>query len=421
MKLSVYPVLLAFIIRFAYLFFFKNFKPELWELNTMAHNILSGKGMIYQLWHIDYYAYYPPVLPYLHAFIYWISAGSMAMLGLSILFLSAVSAYLVYNIAQALFSSNKIAFIAGLLYAVHPGLIVYSSKASGDNFFIFCFLLLACLLIRLDLNKKKHVLLYGLTLAIAFLSRSVFIIFVPLFILYHVLKYSNVKKTMSSFSMLFVFFMIFILPWGVRNQIILKKPVFTVTTSAQNLWLGNNPNSTGTLFDHHGIAIIDKIPQELKNKLKNNNEIDHWRAFQESSKAYIMKYPLRFVGRTLKKFIYFWSKTPTAGLLYPKTWLHLYLIFYGIILIFAFFQVVKMCLGYRSCDRNILIMIGCIFLLHSGIHSIYYVETRHRFAIEAFILILAAPGIQSIISKIKITWLQPVNGLRMIKNIFTGF
>jgi len=396
-------LILAVFIRFLCLYYLKDMVPEPFELNQIAHNILEGKGMVFSFLNTTYYAYYPPLLPLFFAAIEWLTPHYLFTMGLIQIVVSAVCTYLVYRITYQIFSSLKISNLAALLFALHPGFIIYTAKASGDIFFIFLYLGLTFLMLRLDFTKTLHIVLFGMTISIAFLTRSVFIIFLPLFMITLTFQFRNSLLFLRSCALMVGIFCLTIAPWGIRNYFIFKKPLLTVTTASINLWQGNNPISTGTLYTTQGIPNMEYAKKYVDPKIFEQDELRQSFLFRQAAINYIFEKPGLFILRTLKKILYFWTVTPTAGLHYPKIWLNVYLIYYGIIILFFLFQLKR--IYYLQIPANLknVFLVLLLLLAHSALHTIYYVETRHRWAIEAFILMIAAPGIASVLSRLKCT------------------
>lgn len=84
---------------------------------------------------------------------------------------------------------------------------------------------------------------------------------------------------------------VLIAPWTLRNYVLFQRVVPISTNGGSNLWMGNNPTTTG-LYQ----------PPPVWPEL-NEAELDAERG--RIARAYIMKAPEKFIGRTIVKFVRF--------------------------------------------------------------------------------------------------------------------
>ena len=91
-----------------------------------------------------------------------------------------------------------------------------------------------------------------------------------------------------------------------------------------------------------------------------------------------------------KKFLYFWWFSPQTGMLYPGLWTQVYKLYYIFVLtlfILGIFYAIKKA---SRIDRAAIASILIFMLLISAGNSLYYVESRHRWAVEPLMLIFSA-------------------------------
>jgi len=164
-------------------------------------------------------AFRTPVFP---IFVYLIYAGFGELFFVFLqAIIDSVSSCLIFLIAWQLFHRKTPAFMAGLFYAVFPPGILLSTYLLSETLSGFLFLLFVCYFI-LALNSKSYTLIAisGALLAIATLSRPVFIYFYIIssgFILFYRAtkqdkKWIDRKNLKKVFLFLFIFFL-FLIPW----------------------------------------------------------------------------------------------------------------------------------------------------------------------------------------------------------------
>ena len=187
-------------------------------------------------------------------------------------------------------------------------------------------------------------------------------------------------------------------PWIYRGYRIYNRFIFITTTSSEYLWRGNNPYASGGSLDKNGKTMLDLVPEDFRRKVMSLNEIEQYAFFKDEAIKYIKAHPLLFLKNTIKKFYYFWWFAPQTGFLYPHHWLLIYKIFYsclGLSFIYGMYFVIK--------DRIHIpdvVLILSILLMVSILHSVCYVDARHRWAFESLILIFSAYGIDNIFNTI---------------------
>ncbi len=158
------------------------------------------------------------------------------------------------------------------------------------------------------------------------------------------------------------------------------------------LW--NPHNFSGSALDKKGRDIYDLAPEDFKKKVESLDELGQNRLFGKEAFAYVRRHPTGFLARTLKKFYYFWWFSPQAGILYPKLWLGIYKIFYVLALICGILGIIR---AFKQDNRRraqgSAALAALLVISVSLFQSLFYVEVRHRWAIEPVFLIFAAGGL----------------------------
>src|ERR1051325_6563847 len=133
--------------------------PELFEYDGMAMSLLAGDGLAYNHLRVIYHSFAPPLYPWLSAASYWIF-GSLIPLMFFQVIASGTIASVSLAIAGRLSPGGIAPLAAGLLVAVHPGLIICSiSKAhplTCDALF-FCLAVLQAFRLRERTTMRRAV------------------------------------------------------------------------------------------------------------------------------------------------------------------------------------------------------------------------------------------------------------------------
>jgi hypothetical protein len=234
------------------------------------------------------------------------------------------------------------------------------------------------------------------------LTRPTFLFFLPVYGIYlWAFSGPGRKRAIRMTLMASLCAFLVILPWTVRNYHIHKKFIFITTNSAELFWRGNNPNATGTGLTEDMKTMPELAPKEFLDTLYSLNETGQYDFFYREAFKYIRSDPAHFIRMVLKKMYYFWWFSPQAGLLYPKLWALIYKLYYGFLLIF-FWLGTSNAMATCSYEQKVIILSIVVFLiLVAALHSLYYVEMRHRWAIEPLMLIFSAKGVMVLFGRIR--------------------
>lgn len=388
----LYIFLFALAIRVAFVILFP---LQLWEYETIANNILAGQGFIFpHFGGVIYRSYCEPLYPFVCAAVYFLTHHSIFALGLVQAVFSSAIAVSVYFLARSLYG-QKIALLAGTLTALHPGLIIYTTRQHPLTFDALLISLTLLAIVKIYNKLNWHSLIIGgLVSGLCILTRPTILVFLPLALIYILIS----KKKSWGKSIIYgvVFFAVtgsVFLSWTLRNYFVHGTFMLTRSNGPYVFWLGNNPNFSGSAMDKDGQSLFKSAPKDFQKKIEGLDEIGQNNEFLKAASAHIKKYPFGFIERTVKKFYYFWWFNPQAGMLYPKSWLYLYKLFYIFVLSGALVGIfIAFREGLFKYKGEAVLMIF-VLLSISLLQSLFYIETRHRWAVEPILLIFAARGI----------------------------
>lgn len=398
--------LLAFLIRLIVVVFaVKNGSIQSWEYESIANNILDDLGYRVEHLGITHYVFGPPLYPLLTALIYAVTNHSQLALVLLQVFLSAIACTVIFTIGREMFNYT-VGIIASFLVIFHPGILVYVTKLHSLNIDVLLLALVVLITLKAKNNMKMvYFVLLGSVFGLCMLSRSTIFLFVLSAITFLLCTVKDKKKTLYYSSLTVIIAMLIIFPWLVRNYSLLNSFVF-IQKTGEVFWRGNNQNATGTTYTLDKEPIINSAPKEFRERLYHSTEIEQDRLFWRESIKFIKSSPLKFVMLTVRKFYYFWWFSPHFGIEYPKHYLLIYRGLYAAGFLFAIFGVISAFNSRNMRLRGDACLLILFFLSISLLQSLFYIEGRHRWAIEPLILIFSAHGISSLWYRVKgVSWI----------------
>jgi len=373
--------------------------PELFEYDWMARTLIDGQGLVFPHLDVPYHSFAPPLYPWLSAASYWLSGSLIVLMMLQVLAGSAL-AVVVAQIAGR-FSTGTIApLAAGLLIAFHPGLIIYNvAKAHPLTFDALFFTLAVLQAFRLrERTTVRRAIEFGALIGVGVLCRTTLIIFLPLVAtwLLWVLRKDSLKSALRAIAIAGLCATAIVIPWTIRTSLLHRQFVFMLTTGPENFWRGNNPNATGGAYFTAGQLELEKLsPAEFSDLRHQRDEIAQANWFSVRSHEFIREHPREFIRLTLVKFLHFWWVAPQTGVLYPQSWFLAYLMYYVLVLLLA---MIGACSIWRmgKLARPQLLLIAAFLLALSLLQSFYYVEGRHRWAVEPILIAISGVGVAAL-------------------------
>jgi 4-amino-4-deoxy-L-arabinose transferase-like glycosyltransferase len=386
--------------------------PDLNEYDSLARALVSGHGFVYYHIGIPYYSYAPPMDAWIGAASYWLTGSLVLKMALQIAMGTAL-AVTTAILAARVFGGWLAPLAAGLLVAVHPGLVIYnvskSHPLSADALFFTLALLATVRLYERPITRRALAL--GAIVGIGAFSRATIVVFLPIAALWLLASKGGpegppLRSAWPSWSVAVrngvvagLVAAAIIAPWTIRNTLLHHRFVFMLTTDGDDFWRGNNPKATGHSYVGPGEIVLNSLPPEEMRDLESQpNELAQADWFWRHARAFIRQHPDQFVRLTLLKFYSFWWFAPQTGVLYPGSWRALYMAYYsGVVLLAA--------LGAWSVRRRgppatqIAVVIAAFLLGLSALQSLYYVEGRHRWAVEPMLIVLSGGGAAALLER----------------------
>lgn len=194
----------------------------------------------------------------------------------------------IYALARARFN-EQIALLAALFAAIWPNWIAFTTILSGE---LPSTLLLAAGMAAILSGRRPHLLYVALGAACivagAFVRPTILPLVVAVPFLGALLS-RGWRPAVASSLVALIIAAAAISPWAARNQMHFEKPVLVSANFGANLWMGNNPQSSGGYM-----ALPDGLPV---NEAVRDDMLRH-RAFE-----YILENPVKYLQLSLKRVL----------------------------------------------------------------------------------------------------------------------
>lgn len=375
--------------------------PEIWEYEVLALNLLNKGEFSYSYLGNEYRSYVGPVFPFICYVLHLVGGQSLFLYVVFHLSIALVTIWLTYRLASAWFSKEA-GGLAALLAALEPGLIVYNSYKVDVITLAACLLLVGLAVferVAASGHYRWSALLGGLV-GVAMLTRlDLFTILTP-YGLWFALGSTSRRRILLHGLLAAGMTLLVLTPWLARNYTVHGRVLLT-TTAGEQLWLGNYTGSPGTPDPSARAAYLQIAPASLREAIAHGTELEQNDAFLADAVRTIQADPASFLRQTARKFVYFWWFSPTYGLHYKDfgSLRDAYKALYAVLLVLA---IVGAAALWKSDDVrrrlpawSAMVMIMAIVL----IHSVYFLEGRHRVLVMPLLLMFSAEGVSALTTR----------------------
>lgn len=294
-----------------------------------------------------------------------------------------VMAWSAADLARRLFVHRAAAALAFAGVLVYPMFVAFQALLLSET--LFMALLTAAMRwlyvwaeepARLSKLAVYAALMAGATYAKASLTWLPLIL--PLLLLPH-LSLSRRDAT-RIFAMTALIYCAALSPWWIRNARLFDQPVWFTTSSASNLYLGNNrANPTA------GVDWNSNVEQPFSDETEQLPELPRDRRYHERAVEYITAEPARFLSDAGRKFVRFWNVFPNYELFRQGPYRFVVAASYGPALLLALCGVWL----YRR-DWRRLLPIYALFAYLTLVHVVTIASLRYRLPLEVFLVVFAA-------------------------------
>jgi 4-amino-4-deoxy-L-arabinose transferase-like glycosyltransferase len=370
--------------------------PQVWETEVIATNLVEHHEFTFRYMNesLTSRAYIEPMYPFVAAGVYMVTNHSLMAMVLLQLLIAAATVWLLGRVATLASGRTDVGVIAALLMAVHPGFIRYSCVLHPLVFDTFFFVAAGGAVIRYrQLPTFRRALAAAAIVGLGVLTRPTILLFLLPLVWIAWRTSGTLKARLVRSAAIIALTFAVVAPWTIRNAIVLHDFVLTRSGTGFVLWLGHNPWTTGSAIDAEGRPILSHA-LELRRRIRAADELRRDRIFREEATDYIRRDPAAAVVRVVKRLGYFWWFSPQWGLLYPAKLKIVYIGWWTLLLALWI-------AGAAVCRRTDVWFLSAMAFLISCGQSIYYVEGRHRLAIEPLILPMAAIGLLWLLQRLR--------------------
>jgi hypothetical protein len=373
----------------------------IWEYGEIARTTLEhGHGqMVWQIVEgqgVPGHATYVYPTAFVAPFLIFVWMGLFLVFGVTKLALAMMTAlnvltgvgivYYSIRVARALFGSEVVAFLVGIIMALHPVFVFSVATYHIVNVYILLLLIMFDLTLSTRRQTYAASVLVGVLAGIVALVRTEYLVLGGAMILGSLITHRRWKMTAVAAVAAFVV----IAPWTARNYSVFHRLIPISTPVGQYLFKGFNSeaNGSGKWMDNNWVEErllgreLDAVP------LNRNYEVARDKVFYDAAVDYMKSHPLRsFVVLPMYKVALFWIydfyEPTTHQLLYQLQFWPLFVLSIVGLAVAAH----SGCFA-RPDHRTVLILFAFQTLLMIS----YAVHARYRMNVEPFLYAYAAVG-----------------------------
>lgn len=361
--------------------------------DVFAQNIALGYGFC---WHPDELtAYWAVGTSAIYALLYSVFGHSYV----PIVVLNIIVGFGVVALAMSLarrWLGLLPAVLVGWILALWPQMIEFTTILASEMLFNFCVLLAFWLATMPGWKWLPSAVTTGIALAAAAYIRPVALLLAPLIYLPEALNQRKLARAITACMVSCVVMFALILPWTLRNLHVFDRFVLISSNAGANLWMGNNPDTTGGYMSLPETGII--------------NEVDRDRYFNQKAWEYIRQEPFAFVTRTVKKAFTLhdretigvsWNEKGLEQRFGSGTLMYLKIInnlYWWLILVCGFCGLILL-LRQRTWQELVTLPILTAWVYFTAVQSIIVTGDRYHIPSDPFIAMLAAFAISVVVKK----------------------
>jgi 4-amino-4-deoxy-L-arabinose transferase-like glycosyltransferase len=233
-------------------------------------------------------AYWPVGTSFVYSILFRLFGPGYGSIAIFNIVIGSLTTLLVLELATRWFGP-KAGLIAGLLYAIWPSQIEFTTILASELLFSILILLGINFWNSREMPSWADAVLAGVALAAASYVRPLALILPALFLLCTLAR-GKWSALIARAAVTTAVMLVLILPWTVRNYFAFHSLVLVSTNGGANLWMGNSPDSNG----HY---------MELPPRPPGMNEAEFDNHLGKIAKTYIREHPDVFVKRSANRVV----------------------------------------------------------------------------------------------------------------------
>jgi hypothetical protein len=380
--------LLAFTIRIGLMLALHPYTQTLRvEIQHLAYSIASGNG------YSNPYptptgptALYSPGCPLILAAIYRVFGYGSKGEAVSCL-LNIAASSLVFSLlpllATRLRLTRRIGVLAGLAGALIPVYLLNEFHSTTATMGALCLMALTLMTARVWTDHERLTVRlavsFGVAWGVALLISPNLLLIGLLWLIAAIVNYRT--KALAFSAVTLVLSLAILMPWGIRNQLVLGAPIFSRSNLGLELWIANNDVAAASYGDNdksHSLYQPFMNSQEAES-LAREGEVNYMHQRMAMATAWIKNHPRRFAELTTSRIFHFWFPIAFRPV---QTFLIGALSVAGLAgLAFTFAR-----------NRAAFYIVGSIWLAFPAIYYLVQLDNPYRYPIYWSILLFAAYG-----------------------------
>jgi hypothetical protein len=266
---------------------------------VIADNIVSGNGYAYGE-DLPPTAKRTPGYPLFIASVFKVFGRDFNRVRYSQAAIDVLTAYLVFLLAVLLFGSRAVGLLSTLAYALYPPAILSTTYILTETLYTFFLVFFAVTaVLALKGRGRPLYLVSGIALGLSSLIRPG-LLFLPaaLFVIALITR----RRAWTGFLILALAFVVTLLPWVIRNNRDMGKPIPTSTLVGSNLYKGNHLASGGA----YPLSSDSLFSDDLRLRLSGADEVRRDSILQDEAIRTIRANKKEVFLLTLKKVPRLW-------------------------------------------------------------------------------------------------------------------
>ncbi len=303
---------------------------------------------------------------------------------------------LVALITRRLFRNGQAPYIAASVTALYPFFIFYQGLLLSET--LFDTLLLASIAALFWWRDRGFridaaLVVVSLCFALATLTKATLTILPPLLIAATAWTAgATIRRSLAILAAAACLYAALLSPWWIRNATLLHTFIPFTTSSAQNLYLGNNPHNLTA-----GASWATDVDYAFTQKLLAlPDEIERQRIFGKLAVDYIKQEPAAFAIAAGRKFLRFWNIVPNADDFKAGLYALISAVSFGPVLMLAL-----LCVGRRWRQWRALSPLYLIIGYFTLLHIVTIASLRYRLPLEPLLIVLAAEPLAAIVAFVR--------------------
>lgn len=287
-KNTLYIVLIALALRLLWLLLIPVIPvSDSVMYHEFAKSISSGNGYAFPAGNLT--AYWPVGTPAIYAFLYTLFGESFFVIAVFNLIVGLLTLVLMMALARRWFNEPT-AYIVGILYAIWPSQIQFTTILASETIFNVFILLGLFFWYRSQPNTFSNWIIGTIFFVAATYVRPIALLIPFILIGLSFLRGFDFKQLFSSSIITVITMTILIAPWAARNYDLFDEFVLISTNGGPVFWMGNNPDSTGEYMP---------LPKDLE----FDSETERADYFKSEAIKHIKEEPGIFAKRLVKRFV----------------------------------------------------------------------------------------------------------------------